>query len=469
MSFDEYVMTCKTLDELHSILNEKLSKNPKHFSTQNTHNTINTIYIVHIHIGSKTHMSIHHTDIDTYNHNHEYTAFLKTLFNEPKKQFSPEFISQLSQLSQHAQLTDTLDIDIPVINIKNIVILIDPMYAHSPQLEGFQELERELVTETEEHFTKEHLFQHENSSVTMINTSIEILKVPFDVNEEDICHILDILNDSDTKYAVLINIMDCTSQLLVDLYAKINSKHSLHNTKDDYQHIYITRPDCLILDKLPRYKPMITRSTKHTHSGKISVRWMNYYDDKHLIPELEQILDIGLEQILETHTFLTENYKYSIAIENLVSIVKLWSRLSYTNLQDIDIMPDTYLHSNGSRTSILSIKFCEISFTDFITYWKKYNSFIEFILDTVDIYYRQTLKEYLDSFIFKYEDVSSHITILKALQIEAFDIFKHLINYSKKDNDYIISTIKGIEYDETYDLLERKHILDYLKFNNVSI
>ena len=456
-------MTCKTLAELHSILNERLTLKPKNDSTQNTQNTKNTIYIVHIHIGSKTHMSMQHTNIDTYNHNHEYTAFLKTLFNEPKKQFSPEFISQLSQLSQHTQLTDTLGIDIPVINIKNIVILIDPMYTHSPQLEGFQ------VTETEEHFTKEHLFQHENSSIIMINTSIEILKLPFDVNEEDICHILGILNHTDTKYTVLINIMDCTSQLLVDLYAKINSKHSLHNTKDDYQHIYITRPDCLIQDTLPRYKPMITRSTKHTHSGKISVRWMNYYDDKHLIPELEQILDIGLEQILETHTFLTENYKYSIAIENLVSIVKLWSRLSYTNLQDIDIVPDTYLHRNGSRTSILSVKFCEISFTDFIIYWKKYNSFIEFILDTVDSYYRHNFKLYIDSFIFKYEDVSSHITILKALQIEAFDIFNHLINYCKKDNDYIISTIKCIEYDDTYDLLERKHILDYLQFNNVSI
>ena len=151
-----------------------------------------------------------------------------------------------------------------------------------------------------------------------------------------------------------------------------------------------------------------------------------------------------------------------------MSILKIWSRLSYTNLQEIDIVPDTYLHSNGSRTSILSIKFCELSFTNFITYWKKFIKFREFILSNVDGYYRYNLKVYLDTFIFKYEDISNHISIIKALQLEASEIFKQLINYCKKDAAYIISTIKGIGCDSCH-LLERKNILDYLKFNDVSI
>ena len=479
MSFDDFVITCKTLDELHSILNEKLTKTNTYTTYENTGNTI---YIVHIHIGSKTHMSIHHTDTATHKRNHEYTSFLKTLFNEPKKQFSPEFISQLSQLSQHSQLTNTCDI--PVINIKNSVILIDPMYSHSPLLEGFNELEEQIRSDryvtisSSTSITKEHLFQHENSSLTMINTSIEIIKVPFDVNDSDIIKIIAILNDTDTNtntdtntdtniiYSVLINIMDCTSQVLVELYAKINSKHSLHS--NNYQNIYITRPDCMILDTLPRYKPTITRSMKNLHSGKISIRWINYYDDKEIIPDLEQILDIGLEQILETHTFLTENYKYNSAIENLVSIVKLWSRLSYSNLQEIDIGPDTYLHNNGSRTSILTMKFCELSFTDFITYWTQFIKFREFIVSNVDNYYKYNLNLYLDTFIFKYEEISNHIHIVKALQIEAIEIFKQLLNYCKKDAEYIISHIKGIE-DDTSHLLERKQIMDYLIVNDVSI
>jgi hypothetical protein len=407
----------------------------------------NTINIYHIHIGSKTRRYID----SSYSHNHEYTLFINTLFNNPLKQFSPEFISQLSNY--------------PEIKIRNVVILIDPMYSHSPELEGYKENSSMTLPL---HLINESVVQHFNDTITTITTSIDILQLPFDVTELDILKLIDILCTISHLYSVLIHIMDCTSWVMLECYA--NSMIS-----PNYDKISIRRPDCLILDTLPLCNPIITCSTKnththtyqHTHPGQISVRWVNYKDDMTLIPELEQVLDF-CDSSKDTHTFLIEQYKHTIAIENLVSILKLWSRLSYTNLQEIDIVPDTYLHSDGSRTSTLSFKFCDLSFTDFISYWKNYTSFRECILSNVDSYYRYNLKVFLDTFIVKYKDISNHISIVKALQIEAIELFKNLINYCKTDAAYIITTIKSIEEDTTH-LLERKHIMDYMKFNNVSI
>ena len=410
----------------------------------------NTINIYHIHIGSKTHMHIvdTNTNTDTYTHNHEYTLFIKTLFNNPLKQFSPEFISQLPHYLN--------------IKIRNVVILIDPMYIHSPELEGFKDLASMTYP-----FTNETVIQHCNDTITTITTSIDILQLPFDISEPDILKLSDVLCSIGYLYSVLIHIMDCTSQVMLNLYA--NSM-----TMSNYNKIDIHRPDCLLRDTLPLFNPIITCSNHIQHTPEeLSVRWINYKDDMKLIPELEQVLDI-CNSSKDTHIFLTEHYKYDIALENLISIVKLWSRLSYTNLQDIDIYPDvetTHSLFGSSSTSLLSVKFCEVSFTDFINYWKKFMKFREFILSNVDSYYRYNLQLFLDTFIFKYEDVSNHISIVKALQIEAIEIFKKILNYCKKDAAYIISSIKGIDgsEDNTCHLLERKHIMDYLKFNDMSI
>ena len=428
MSFADSVKTFKTFTEfLNYILHI------------DNYRELNTINIYHIHIGSKTRRIVD----SSYRHNHEYTLFINTLFNNPLKQFSPEFISQMMHY--------------PDIKIRNVVILIDPIYGYASQLEGFKEIDSSFLQLP---IINKSVVQHCNGTITTLTTSIEILQLPFDVTELDILKLIDILSTIGQLYSVLIHIMDCTSRVMLESYA--NTMIS-----PNYDKISIRRPDCLILDTLPLCNPIITCSTKHTYPGQISVRWVNYKDDRTLIPELEQVLDF-CDSSKDTHTFLTEQYKYTIAFENLVSILKLWSRLSYTNLQEIDIEPDTYLHSDGSRTSTLSFKFCEISFTDFISYWKNYTSFRECILSNIDSYYRYNLNVFLDTFIVKYEESLSHISIVKALQIEAIELFKNLINYCKTDAAYIITTIKGIEEDTTH-LLERKHIMEYLKFNNISI
>ena len=72
MSFAESVKSFKTFNEF---LNYILQLD--------NYRESNTINIYHIHIGSKTHMRIVDTNTNTnaYTHNHEYTLFIKTLFN----------------------------------------------------------------------------------------------------------------------------------------------------------------------------------------------------------------------------------------------------------------------------------------------------------------------------------------------------------------------------------------------------
>ena len=114
-------------------------------------------------------------------------------------------------------------------------------------------------------------------------------------------------------------------------------------------------------------------------------------------------------------------------------------------------------------------------------------------LFNIDDYYKHNLKIFLDKFIFKYEDVASHLTIIEALQIETIDIFKTLISIKSKNNSRVLGQgqddsqgsqgidsidiiqknggINCIFEDESriQKLLERKHILDYLKSNNINL
>ena len=322
---------------------------------------------------------------------------------------------------------------------------------------------------------------------------------PIDITEEDIIKLVTILQSKNKEKSrantitvmnnILINIIDCTSRVLLKLYAY----YSVHDT------VFITRPDCLKLDTSPLYKPVITIRTISNDtsllSDQVTVRWVNYNDDKKLILDLEQVSDICYNSKI-TYTFLVEIYKNNIAFETLISIFKLWSRLSYTNIQEILKSQRSYDASYGggnyiegvearyedddTNKIILSIKFCDLSFTEFITYWKQYPQFSDFILTSIDDYYRHNFKIFLDKFIFKYEDVSSHLTIIEALQIESIDIFTTLISNKGSDSIEKIDQIDIIKKNggsicitengnEIQKLLERKHIHDYLKFNSINL
>ena len=112
--------------------------------------------------------------------------FLQTLFNEPLKQFSPELISHLHHYSY--------------IEIKNKVILIDPMYSHYNTLEGFQEL---FETNPRDNLSNETIIHHNNDTFTIIKTTIDIIQVACDIREEQVIEIINITE----IIAAIINIL----------------------------------------------------------------------------------------------------------------------------------------------------------------------------------------------------------------------------------------------------------------------
>ena len=101
----------------------------------------------------------------------------------------------------------------------------------------------------------------------------------------------------------------------------------------------------------------------------------------------------------------------------LISIVKMWGMLSYTNIQEIliyhsnDYIPEKEQEEQEEQIETetkLFINFNEILFIDFIKYWKQYNDFRTYFIMNSDIYYRYNIIYFLDYFINKYEDVKSN-------------------------------------------------------------
>ena len=105
---------------------------------------------------------------------------------------------------------------------------------------------------------------------------------------------------------------------------------------------------------------------------------------------------------------------------------------------------------------------------------KYYVQFRNFIIDSMDYYYKHTIKHFINYFVNKYEskmniintiDNIDNINIVEALQIESIKLFIDMMNLCKTDTDYII---KYINLDN-HKLLERKDIMDYLYYNQIYI
>jgi len=451
-------MFCNTIDKCIEYLfkygeNETLKiKKPNIFN----------ILVFHLHIGSKTSTRVHLPKDLPYTHNHEYTKLLNTLFNNPEEQFSPEFISSLSNFSGKD------------IHIHNIVILFDPQYEHSPELEGFKNVktkvqvndqtEVQVDVQEEGQFGKpisvkdinynETIVHHLNDTFTMLKSSLEIIQVSSDVKQEHIKIIIDIIEYLSNTLNIpnLINIIDCTSKELIEFYALYSNKE---------YNIHITRPNCLHDDKSIIVNPIITLNNKYIDVvDKInSVRWLNYRDDSNLIKDLKDIKDI-CKTSEKSFEFLTQMYKHTIGIELLNCIMKFWSRLSYTNIQDI-------YEDETQYKPFLSIKFNDITLIEFIDYWTKFEAFRKFIFYNSDIDYQHHMMIYINGFVTTYKSKTDVFTLKEALQFEAFEVFRTLMSYCCEDACYIIKNIKNIEDREGYKLLERKQIIDYLNFNGI--
>ena len=193
-----------------------------------------------------------------------------------------------------------------------------------------------------------------------------------------------------------------------------------------------------------------------------SVRWLNYRDDYNCIKDLKVVEDV-CPISKKSFNFLTQMYKHTFALEFLMCIIKLWARLSYTNIQYI------YMNDDDAKKNkpLLSFVFNDITFETFINYWTDIKAFRQFIFNNSDREYKYHMMIYINGFVDNYKSNLHEFTIKEALQFEAFEIFRKLLDYCIEDATHIKKNIKNIEDRKGYKLLERKDIADYLKFNDI--
>ena len=444
--------------------------------------TINTkeITIYHFIIGAKMHHFISDPD-DTmqnqYPRNHECPQFVKNLFFNPDLQFSPEFYYNLSNHE--------------TIIIRQVLFLIDPMYNTYPEIEGFFDVFKGKMP----YLITKHTVEHNDFKKTYIVTKIDPIVIPERITEQQILNVLEVIESFGKFVPILVNIMDCSSSTVKELY--------VNNTSN---RVYITQPNCLLIDTQTQYLPMITldniskRFASNGTNGIVSsqeeqtssdiynsndilcIRWSNYNEDVGYLEDLKGISDI-CPYSNRTYEFLITNYKDIQCNNILVAICKVWSLTRVTkeyefvrmNQGSFEQPPLNYTEPvrmnqgsfeqpplNYTEPDMIKINFNTVSFQLFALYWNSYKTFRDMVLEVMDPYFKHNIKKFIDIVVKKYDGHSNQFmvryNIVDILKIEAFEIFKLLDKYFPKDKitfattEYSISLPDIAEYVKAYGI-----------------
>lgn len=425
--------------------------------------TINTkeITIYHFIIGSKMHHFVSDPDntMQTLHpRNHECPQLVKNLFFNPEIQFSPEFYYNLSNHE--------------TIIIRQVLFLIDPMYNTYPEIEGFFDVFKGKMP----YLITKHTVEHNEFKKTYIVTKIDPIVIPDRITEQQILNVLEVIESFGKFTPILVNIMDCSSSTVKELYATNTSNR-----------VYITHPNCLIIDTQTQYLPMITldnikqRFYINSSNGIVSsqeeqsssdiynsndilcIRWSNYNEDIGHLDDLHGISDI-CPYSKRTYDFLITNYKDYHCNNSLVAICKIWSLTRVTKEYGfVRIKPDvaTELHI---ESDMIKINFNTVSFQLFALYWNSYKTFRDMVLEVMDPYFKHNIKKFIDIVVKKYDSHSNQFlvryNIVDILKIEAFEIFKLLDKYFPEDK---------ITFATTENSISLPDIAEYIKAYGISL
>lgn len=335
-----------------------------------------TIY--HIIIGSKMpDIELHSTE---YPRNHEYPHIIRNIAANPYTQFSNILLNKLLSVNYS-------------IKIRQIVVLIDPQYSQYPKLEG---LEKPIP----------------DISYYVISESI---------TASDIENMITAIEPCSKR---LINILDCTSNTLSEMYIM-----------NLCPYIYINKPECLAIDSKIRYTPFITCNID---SDKINVknlnyRWLNILDDYKQINHYRGNCKLFLDNI----------YFNRLLEVDLYTLCKLWSIHTYNFKITIPRYPP--------------FLFSDLTYHEFITLSSNMH-FIDAILHYLDNYYHSNIKGYL---------YSVQMTYYKTNQKDKLDNTTPILEFIKTEIWKILTKLNKISPDPEiesmqYAQLDRKFIISFL-------
>jgi hypothetical protein len=338
------------IDILDDYLNNTIYKNVKENIEYNNEEKVLILSIYNIVVGS--YMS--REDILTPNHqykrNHECPQFVKNILYNFESQITPDFLEYISNYKK--------------IIIRQYLILIDDMYNKENYCIGLCSEFPNILKDG--NYIIEYNIQYNQYNTINIESSIEPVIVPSFTNVHQICEILKQLSNNVSRIPLLVNIMDCTSNMLINLF--------VNNTN---LNIYLSKPDCLLCDSKLEYMPMITFDINN------QIRWANYNLDSSMIPNLLQVKDV-CSKSENTLNFLKNLYKVNAVNISFVSIYKMFRLFTITK---------TYTLQSGKN-----ITFNDLTFNNFIKLWSE-PDFPNLITYNFDPYFEHNIKYYMNSLV----------------------------------------------------------------------
>jgi hypothetical protein len=338
-----------------------------------------------------------------YPRNHECSAFVSNLLQNPGCQISPALLENVRQNK------------IDTININQYMFLIDPMYSREEYSipYGLASVYPSVVFNPI--ISTNGFIIHDDLLPALIkyNSLLEPYIIPQDINEREVNSIITQFQTVGCD-SLLINVMDCTSNTLRRMW--------MQNTSPN---VYLAMPDCLARDNTPMYMPVITYSST-------GCRWINWTLDKEFAP---------LFQLISPHTydFLIHNYKRIVLETYLIPISKILGRLRVTLEYKFD---DTKF-----------IVFSKMSFQEFKHLWiHERAKFAPLFISFMDEYYKWNYYKFIEILLAAYSD-SEELNMQKILldylkehlqQLKAFfpsDPIPEYKEYNEDDDDKHIQSL----------------------------
>ena len=432
-----------------------------------------SISIYNIIIGSKTQIDTIDNIDPNICRNHEFPKFVENLMFKPELQMSPSFIQKLSSYKDFT--------------IIQYLFLIDPAY----NIEKYREHSKPVGLLAGISLLPDNLIvKHNIINNTLLTVMLKPIIVSYDITEQQIESVLELIYSLGNFYSLLVNILDCSSNTILKMYCK-NIDNQQSNNK-----LHLTLPECLLIDSRPQYLPIITYNENvithnentiinntntintintinttntinitnitNTATQKQFFRWINYRDDSHLIQYYKEIASF-CTIVNNTLKLIIILYKQSAVENSLISLHKLWVFTTYSTDYKIKNKNINSANSANSANSDSTINFSNpnFSFSDFASYWKNNDDFrclSLFDYDSNPI----ILKKYITYFVNKYHNITGtsylglNPSIVDYIKLEAFEIIKTLEYYYPNDIKYVTDVAANIT---------RNNIRDYLTNN----
>lgn len=358
--------------------------------------------------------------------NHEYPAFVHNLLAKPGSQLSPAFLEHIQQ----SRITK--------VNFNQYMFLIDPMYGREEYSVPYGLVSAHPSIMYNPIISNSGFIQHDELLHIPVeyNSFLEACIVPYDIEE---LHVLKMINQFQSLVApnnsLLINIMDCTSNILRKMWMQNNEPN-----------IYLAMPDCLARDNATMYMPVITYTTQDKYDNHdfnkgawsgCGCRWINWNLDKDNAPVFQLFSP-------NTYQFLINNCKRQTLETYFIPISKMLGRMRVSI---------EYNLKNG-----ITFRFNKMTFQDFKDLWQNHHSeFSQLFISFMDGYFKWNYCKFIEILLADYANteelsmqtillqyLSTHLKMLKTLfPIEAIPDYT--------DDDRHMQTV----------------INDYLHINNI--